>query len=122
MAIENGQAFTTNEVGNLRIVPIGRVEWGSDLVMGQENPAIQGWYSVKYNTKVPSSTAVYTASMESSDTCAWLIVSGKGPVAPCDAWMRVTQEAAEIKVDVEGAEPQTYRIPIVGKPGVVELR
>lgn len=73
------------DAANLRIVPLGSVNWQGEIVSGQETPVIQGWYSADYGTKVPNPTVVYSAPIEQSVTFAWLLVPAQGTVPVVDA-------------------------------------
>ena len=60
-------------VGNLRIIPVSNLLWKINIVRGQNDP-VQGWWSPKYNIKVPNSTAVYSTQISESSIFAWIIL------------------------------------------------
>ncbi|MCC6681731.1 MAG: alginate lyase family protein [Phycisphaeraceae bacterium] len=73
---------TDAEAGNLGIAPLGDVAWDVRIVQGQEQPVLQGWYSERYNSSVPSATAVYSASVQRQGaTFAWLLLPYRGDSA-----------------------------------------
>jgi hypothetical protein len=75
------EAVSVNRTGaNLRIMPIGMVNWKAEIINGQEEPVKQGWYSGTYGVKEPNPTVVYTTTTTGSVTFAWLIVAANGEV------------------------------------------
>lgn len=75
VAVNNLQAASRDEgKTNIAIVPTDNVDWSVNLVRGQEEPTIQGWWSRRYNEKTPNTTVVYETSVEAPATWAWLIV------------------------------------------------
>jgi len=124
---ENGHTFSTDEgKGNLRIQPINAA-WNLDIVAGQEEPHIQGWYSVEYNLKEPNPTAVYKTRIANPaaiqdtnanpNTFAWLITPAKNTPPPAETAMTLSNpNTAEITID-----KTTYRIPLTGKPTVESI-
>ncbi len=80
--IENKDAYTVNQnTANLRIVPLGEIEWDSKIVKGQEKPNIQGWNSSEYGIKVENSTVIYSSKIPHSSLFAWILVPSEGDVA-----------------------------------------
>jgi hypothetical protein len=67
-------AFSTNTRGNLMIIPVGNQQWRVDLVKGQEEPEIQGWYSPVYNVYKPNTTAIYSRQGTGADTFIWVLI------------------------------------------------
>ncbi len=69
----------SNDVGqgNLRILPVSRLDWQIEIVKGQTSP-VQGWWSERYNHKSASSTAVYSTLLEGSTTFAWILYPAQG--------------------------------------------
>ena len=81
VAVQGLSAATTDKgKGNLRIAPVGDVRWKLQLVKGQTEPDIQGWYSPEYNVKQPNPTAVYQAQIDDNTTFAWILIPSMGPV------------------------------------------
>ncbi|MBF0432746.1 MAG: heparinase II/III family protein [Fibrobacteria bacterium] len=80
--IVDGKSVVSNDdgKGNLRIVPIGNVNWTVQMVKGQESPSIQGWYSPTYNTAEKNFTAIYSGTVNPGTHFAWLLVPGHGSV------------------------------------------
>lgn len=93
-------ASSDAQAGNVRIVPVGPHNWNIDIVKGQEEPTIQGWYSREYNHKVASSCATFNTTIETSTTFAWVIMPQKGPVPHVQAeWLTADHEGATLKVE-----------------------
>ncbi|MEM7657206.1 MAG: alginate lyase family protein [Bacteroidota bacterium] len=78
----SGSTFGSTDPGkgNLRIIPSEGREWSTDLIVGQETPTIQGWYSERYNEKHPNPTVVYRGSTTTATTFGWLLLPAKGSV------------------------------------------
>ncbi|MCZ6633400.1 MAG: alginate lyase family protein [bacterium] len=66
--------------GNLRVVPASQINWEVEIVKGQEEPEIQGWWSREYNHREPSPAAIYSASVDGTVTFAWVLLPASGPV------------------------------------------
>ncbi|MCM4153991.1 heparinase [Arenibacter sp. N53] len=64
---------TSNEKGNLAIIPLGRQKFNPKFIKGQENPEIQGWYSPEYNIYGPNITSSYTTEIKTDATFVWLL-------------------------------------------------
>jgi len=76
--VEQGAIKTDDDgVPNLSILSLGDAAWDISLVKGQKSPAIQGWYSPRYNDLVPAFTAVCTAPIHGSTTFAWHLLPAK---------------------------------------------
>ena len=65
---------TTNDRGNLAIIPVSRQKINPKFIKGQENPEIQGWYSPEYNIYEPSITSSYSTGIDTDTTFVWLFV------------------------------------------------
>lgn len=112
VALEGNQAVSTNaDAANLRIVPIGKVDWQPQIVKGQEKPYIQGWYSADYGEKVPNPTLVYSTSMEQSATFAWVLVPKNGAVGAVDASFQDLGSAVQINITEPGQAPVKITLP-----------
>ena len=56
------------------IIPITNFSWDVRLVSGQTEPVVQGWYSDKFNKKVPNTVSIYSAKGVESVRFGWLMV------------------------------------------------
>ena len=70
----NGIVYTTNARGNLKVIPINKTKWKVDVIEGQEEPRIQGWYSVEYNKYEPNKTVIHSTKVNSEKTFVWLLL------------------------------------------------
>ena len=99
-------ASTDADKGNLRIVPVSDPGWEVNLVRGQTDPTIQGWWSREYNHKEPETAAVYSTRIEGPATFAWVLIpaaNGPAPKATC----RMTDNpdgSVHVTIDMEDGE------------------
>ena len=90
-----------------------------NMVNGQEEPYIQGWYSVRYNNKTPCPTILAETSIQKSTNWAWLLIPGKASPPPGSIQItRTTKKAVECTVQLGDGPAKTYRIPLAGAPKV----
>jgi hypothetical protein len=102
--------------GNLRIVPVGPVDWHVGLVRGQEEPEIQGWYSREYNGWEPTTTSVLHGRVSGSTAFAWLLACAPGEVGPVrGAVLENTDHAIRVRVERPGVEAVVVRVPWQGE-------
>lgn len=109
--IEDQDVITRNDRGNLRIQPVGDLEWDVSIVSGQEDP-IQGWYSVRYNSRVPAPCAVYTTTIDKTAVLAWRF--GVGADTPPARDLVLSVEGGDATVIHREGKPNVMRIPIEG--------
>ncbi|MEX2395860.1 MAG: alginate lyase family protein [Balneolales bacterium] len=116
--IEAGQVVSNDSgKGNLRIVPAGDIQWDLEMVEGQTEPFIQGWYSITYGEKEPNPTAIYTTNIEGDATFAWVLVPADGQVPEVQAEL-VDEQTGLVRVTVEGEDPVLVTVPLQdGEPG-----
>jgi len=104
-------AYTSNERGNLHILPVGSPAWKVNLVKGQENPEIQGWYSREYNQYVPSPVSVYTTSIKSDATFVWVLFPAEKTGTALQAEM-ISGNDQEIKIRVSTKNGQEWVVSV----------
>ena len=117
VVLENKSAVSTDPgEANLRIIPISSFEWDVQLIKGQETPLIQGWYSERYNEKVPNSVAVYTAQPEISHTFAWLMTvdPDKTPEMVSVRILDESEAGVHVEVKPAGGKGMNLFIPLTG--------
>jgi len=102
-------ASTDAGQGNVRIRSVGDVGWDVAIVTGQEAPDLQGWYSEQYNDVQESSCAVFSATVGSTTTFAWVIVPGRGPVPDVEASLEGSDEDG-VSLRIQG---ESYRVPVI---------
>lgn len=107
---------------NLRIVPIGQIAWEPEILAGQEEPVMQGWYSANYGTKVPSPTVVYTAKVNGSATFAWLLAPARGTVPAFEASIQERDGAVVFMITEQGRPPATITVPSLSTKQVTSVR
>ena len=91
---------TDQSAGNVRITPAGEVDWRVDIVKGQEEPTLQGWYSPTYGEVQPAPCAVYEATMRDQATFAWVINPARDTPEPVSVqWLKAPAGAARLGVD-----------------------
>lgn len=73
VTIEGNKVFTQNEKGNLQVIPVGGQDWNISFVEGQEDPEVQGWYSVEYNKYEPNIASIYSTEIESNSKFVWVL-------------------------------------------------
>ncbi len=121
-------ASTDAGKGNLTIIPAGSLAWRTELVSGQTEPVIRGWYSETYGEKEPNPTAVYTTDIEENAVFAWVMKPSKGPAAPLEvAWITddlpdafSKWENVKIKITTSEEAPRLITIPLNGGEPQVE--
>lgn len=116
--IEGGQAFTAGEgKGHLRIVPLGPIDWLADVVCGQEEPEIQGWWSKHYNHIAPAPCLRYTGPIENGALFGWLMIPGDAPVpAPVSTAIEPCPGGAIIRCTLKDGDAQTTFVPLERVP------
>jgi hypothetical protein len=118
--IQGGTAASIDaQKGNVRVVPVGDPDWAVEIIEGQEEPSIQGWYSREYNVKQASPCAVYSTKTDGTATFAWVIVPARGAVPSAQTeLLDVTDDDATVRVCLEG-EDMTVHVPIAtGEPEI----
>lgn len=66
--------------GNLQVIPVGNTDWKIDMIQGQEQPEIQGWYSPEYNQYEPNIASIYSTQIESDEVFVWLLMPSKSDI------------------------------------------
>jgi hypothetical protein len=100
---------------NLRIVPASNLEWRADVVVGQAEPAVQGWYSERYGEKVAAPTAVFRARVDGPATFAWVLVPAPGTARRVTARLETDRRGDVTVVTIDGlggARPLRVRVPM----------
>lgn len=134
-----GQSLVTvdKHVGNLRLQPVGPVQWDVEFVRGRDGPDFQGWYSPEMDVRLPNTCACCHATIAQSTTFAWLLLPGQGEVAAArvtplpapDGAMHVliglpSGERVEIAVRLDATVPITLSdgTPVAGPCAVMRQR
>ncbi len=93
---------TDSGVANLRIHPVGGDDWRRDIVKGQREPTVRGWYSPVYNTLLPAPTVSYETDIDGTASFAWLLTVADGDV-PEPAVALKRRDRAGIAFDYAGS-------------------
>ncbi|HNX55830.1 MAG TPA: alginate lyase family protein [Prolixibacteraceae bacterium] len=97
--MQSGVVSTSNEKGNLQIIPVSIPELKLTVVKGQEKPEIQGWYSKEYNTYEPNTTSIYSSHLKSDDTFVWILWPSEG-------------KTPEIKTEILAKDAQSVKLRV----------
>ena len=71
---DGGLVTSDDEGANLAITPLGSVKWEVELVRGQKEPHVQGWYSEKTTEWVPNTCAEFHGRIKDDAVFAWMIL------------------------------------------------
>ncbi|MEM9675064.1 MAG: heparinase II/III family protein [Bacteroidota bacterium] len=93
------QVVAQRQSGYLTIMPIGDHSFSIDMVMGQEQPELQGWYSPEYNLYEPNIATIYRTQLQESSTMAWILFPSINNNPKVKATI-VSQDAQQIVLDV----------------------
>lgn len=111
VTLEGAEAVSTDDgKGNLRIVP-SDAGWTVDTVHGQEEPEIQGWYSVKYNQRTPNTCVRYTRKVADELAFAWLLLPATGDVPTAAISLADTTEGARVTVEEKDGSVKVVTFP-----------
>ena len=106
-----GAMATTNERGNLRILPVGKHHWKTEHVKGMENPEVQGWYSREYNQYEPNWTSIYSTQVDASDTFVWLLYPSEGYDLSVSAKL-ISKDENGVKLQIRDFEKQEWIVTV----------
>lgn len=120
-----GNLITADSEGaNLAITPLGPVSWSVELIRGQEDPYVQGWYSEETPNWTPNTVAEFTGEINDETVFAWVIVpTREEPATPAqnaalevvDGCARVTfqtyadKQPLQIDIPLEQGHPRLIR-------------
>ena len=114
VAVEDGGVVSSDTGrGNLRVSPLGPLDWRVETTRGRPPPDMQGWWSPAYNRMQPGTTAQFHADTGGSATFAWLLTPAMGVVPAVDprwvlsvnrGWVAVKTGADRIAVRI--GDPQ----------------
>ncbi|MFW5982597.1 MAG: heparinase II/III family protein, partial [Candidatus Brocadiia bacterium] len=117
---EGDALITTDEEGaNLSITPVGSVDWDVELIRGQEDPHLQGWYSEKSTEWEPNTCAEYHGRIEDDAVFAWIMLpTEQGTAAPAEgATLEVSDDGATVEFSTRSGEEMTVTVPLsAGEP------
>lgn len=109
---------TKNKKGNLAIIPIGNPDFQIQMVKGQENPNIQGWYSPEYNVFGPNMASIYHLDISGNTTIAWLILPYENEPPPVETAI-ISENEDEISIEVKSnGEVWQLNLPYINSKNV----
>lgn len=103
--------YSENEKGNLKIIPVGNEKWKVDIIKGQEEPEIQGWYSKEYNTYEPNTATIYSTRIKSNSTFVWVLFPSE-KAAPNIQTKILSHDSNGVKVQVTNPEKGEWKMLI----------
>lgn len=107
-----GRISTNNEKGNLTVIAIYKSDWSVDVIEGQEQPEIQGWYSEEYNIFEPNKAIIHSTRIDQTETFVWLLIPSEGPAPEIEAGIvKETGKGVKLKVRTEGQGSWKLSIP-----------
>lgn len=116
VVVDGNRAYTQNDRGNLQIIPAGNQDWDIQIIEGQEDPEIQGWYSEEYNKFTTNPTTMYSTKIEDSAVFVWLLYPSESVEKDSSIVMvSLKKEEMTVRIKSHGMEEKTIRIPLPGK-------
>ncbi len=101
-----------NSVPNLKIVPLGNLQWETIIITGQEEPFKQGWYSETYGKKEPNPTLIYKTGIRESQSFAWLLVPSEGISPETDVNLQRDEESFTFNIKISPNTNTRIEIPL----------
>lgn len=98
-ADKNGVITTKNKRGNLQLIPVDKKDWKVDMIEGQEEPEIQGWYSEEYNKFCPNKAFVYSIDAVNDECFVWLLLPSEKEAPKVTAKL-ISKDSAGVKLEV----------------------
>ena len=118
--LKSGITATQNKRGNLAVIPVeDPSKWKVTQVKGQENPSIQGWYSVVYNTFEPNPTTIYSKQINAGETFVWILwpSEGKAPQIQTKIISK-DEQSVTVKVTEAGKGSWVVKVPFMDSKAV----
>ncbi len=109
--VDANRVFTQNEKGNLQVIPVGNQEWNITFVEGQEEPEIQGWYSVEYNKYEPNVASIYSTNIESDSKFVWVLFPSEQVETGIQAEI-ISESSNGIKIKVSNEKNDQWVIEV----------
>jgi hypothetical protein len=110
---------TNNAHGNLAVIPISKKRYKLELVKGQEEPEIQGWYSPEYNIYGPNTTSIYRTEISATTNLVWLLLPSESKLPKVKAKV-LEENEQEVRIEVKSKERMwALTIPFMNSEGAV---
>jgi hypothetical protein len=97
---ENSIVKTSNNKGNLAVIPVSQQEFEINFIKGQEEPEIQGWYSSEYNIFEPNITSFYSTNIDENSTMVWLLLPSEKKMTKIRAEI-ISEDDNGVKIEVK---------------------
>lgn len=111
---KEGTTATKNEKGNLIVIPVGKSNWVIDVIEGQEEPEIQGWYSKEYNKFKPNKAIIYSTKIKKDETFVWLLFPSKNQAPELKVTIvKKDKDGIDLKVAIPKKGSWNLTIPYV---------
>lgn len=108
---KNGIISTKNKKGNLKVIPVGKTNWKVDILKGQEEPEIRGWYSQEYNMYEPNNEIVHATNIKGNEVFVWLLVPFE-KTAPKLIAEIISKNDNGIQLKISGEKNRTWNLNI----------
>ncbi|NRB47272.1 MAG: alginate lyase family protein [Saprospiraceae bacterium] len=106
-----GIVSTKNAKGNLTLIPIENNDWAVQVIEGQEEPAIQGWYSEEYNVFQPNKAVIHSTMIDGTESFVWLLIPSELE-APEVRTQLLSQTKNGIKLKVDLKDRGSWRLTV----------
>jgi hypothetical protein len=108
---------TNNAHGNLAIIPISKKRFKPELIRGQEDPEIQGWYSPEYNIFGPNAASTYRTEISGTTNLVWLLLPSEHQTPKVKAKV-LNENEQEVGIEVKSkGRTWVLRIPFMDSEG-----
>lgn len=107
----DGIVTTSEEKGNLQIIPVGKTEWNIRSVKGQEQPSPQGWYSEKYNLSEPAIASIYSTAIAGSSSFVWILQPSEKIPSPLKAEI-LSHDKDKIKLRIADEKLNAWEVVV----------
>lgn len=100
--VENQQNKVMGQIssGSLTVMPIGDQSYTIEMVQGQEEPELQGWYSPEYNLYESNVASIYRTELPKNSTMAWLLLPSQGSEPNVNATI-ISEDEQQIVLNVQ---------------------
>ncbi len=96
---KKGVISSKNERGNLQVVPVEKTDWNVNVIEGQEEPEIQGWYSEEYNKYCPNKAVIHSTEIDKNECFLWLLLPSEKEAPKVKARI-IQKDATHVKLEV----------------------
>ena len=107
----NGIIYSKNERGNLKVIPVNKIKWKVDVIEGQEEPEIQGWYSVEYNKYEPNKAVIHSTDVNGDKTFVWLLMPSEGKADKIEASI-TSEDDNGVDLEIKNRNKGTWKLVI----------